>query len=190
MNTPAHLLFGAAAFGDPGKRHTTIAALIGALAPDLSLYLMAGVALVILQIPPRVVFDELYFSDAWQQVFAIDNSLPIWGAGLALGLWLRLPWVVALCGAAMLHLLTDLALHHDDGRRHFWPLSDWIFQSPVSYWDRRHGAEWVGPLEGLLCLGMLLILWRRYQNWWWRGLFVGLMELEAAASVPFLLMAL
>ena len=73
MNTPAHLIFGVAAFGDPMLRRTTLAAVLGALAPELSLYIMAGVSLVILQIPPNVVFDELYFSDAWQTVFAVDN---------------------------------------------------------------------------------------------------------------------
>lgn len=165
MNTPAHLLLGAAAFGDPERRHTTTAAIIGALAPDLSLYLMAGVALIVLQIPPQVVFDELYFSDAWQHVFAIDNSVFVWGAVLAFGLWRRTPWIVALGGAALIHLVTDFALHHDDGRPHFWPLSNWIFESPVSYWDSRNGARIVAPLESLLAAACYVVLWRRYETW-------------------------
>ncbi len=189
MNTPAHLLLGSAAFGDPGRRFTTVAALIGALAPDLSLYMMAGVSLVILQIPPQVVFDQLYFSDAWQQVFAIDNSIIFWGIGLGFGLWLRVPWVVAFTGAALLHLLTDFALHHDDARQHFWPVSSWVFESPLSYWDSRHGARWVAPLEGGMCLLVLVVLWRRYKHWRWRAFFIALMGLEAITTVPFLLMA-
>ena len=39
MNTPAHLLFGVAAFGKPDRRGVTAAALGGSLIPDLSLYL-------------------------------------------------------------------------------------------------------------------------------------------------------
>lgn len=184
MNTPAHLLFGAAAFADPARRNTALAALVGALAPDLSLYLMASVSLFILQIPPHIVFDQLYFSPAWQQVFAVDNSFVLWGAGLAIGLWTRKAWVVAFCAAALLHLLADFSLHHDDARRHFWPLSDWRFESPFSYWDRRHGASWLAPLEGALCVVMLVILCRRYCTWPIRCLFFGLMALELIAVAP------
>ena len=79
MNTPAHLLLGAAAMARTGDRRIILAAFAGAMLPDLSLYLLAGGALYIFAIPPRVVFDELYFSPAWQTVFAIDNSFLVWG---------------------------------------------------------------------------------------------------------------
>ncbi len=184
MNTPAHLLFGAAAFADPDRRNTTTAALVGALAPDLSLYLMVGVSLVILQIPPQVVFDQLYFSDAWQQVFSIDNSFFVWGAGFAFGVWLKRAWLIAFCGAALLHLITDFALHHDDARMHFWPVSDWRFESPFSYWDRRHGAGWISPMEGLLSIGMFVLLWRRFRDWRPRAMFTFIVTLEVWAMLP------
>ncbi len=178
MNTPAHLIFGVAAFGDPGRRHTTLAAVIGSLAPDLSLYLMAGVSLVILQIPPQVVFDELYFSDAWQTVFAIDNSFLVWGAILALGVWRRSAVIVAFAGAALLHIGLDFPLHHDDGRPHFWPVSSWVFESPFSYWDRRQGASFIAPLEGAICLGLTVLIWRRYTSWVQRAIWTLVLALE------------
>lgn len=178
MNTPAHLLLGAALFGDPERRRTTGAALLGALAPDLSLYLMAGVALIVLQIPPAVVFDELYFSDAWQTVFAIDNSFFVWGLLLALAVWARRPALIAFAGAALLHLLLDFPLHHDDGRPHFWPVSDWVFESPVSYWDSRRGAAAIAPIEGLLAAGAFAVLWRRYEGVAARAGFAVLLLLE------------
>ncbi|MBC6436702.1 MAG: cobalamin biosynthesis protein CobQ [Rhodobacteraceae bacterium] len=165
MNTPAHLLLGAALFARPGRRGTTPAALLGALVPDMSLYLMAGTALFLLQIPPQVVFDELYFSDSWQTVFAIDNSIFLWGAVFAFGLWRRVPWVMAFAGAGLIHLATDFALHHDDGRPHFWPLTMWVFESPLSYWDSRQGAWLVAPLEGLLAALCLGLLWWRFTHW-------------------------
>ena len=89
MNTPAHLLIGAAVFGRPATSRILGSALIGAMLPDLSLYLMAGVSLILLKIPPETVFGELYFSDAWQMVFAIDNSFLIWLGLLALAIWRR-----------------------------------------------------------------------------------------------------
>ena len=165
MNTPAHLLLGAAVMGRGGTKPLIWAAFLGALLPDLSLYLMAGVALHLQGIPGHVVFGELYYSDLWQTVFAIDNSFIVWGAFLALALWLRAGWAVALTGAALLHLMFDLPLHHDDGRAHFWPLSRWVFESPVSYWDVRHGAAWVAPLEALLSTFATISLWLRRPGW-------------------------
>lgn len=162
MNTPAHLLFGVAAFGKPGRPGVTAAAFAGSLLPDLSLYVLAGTSLFILGIDPQVVFSELYFSPSWQAIFSIDNSAVLWGAGLLLALFLQKPWAIALCGAALLHISLDFLLHHDDGRPHFWPLSDWVFQSPVSYWDPAHFGRIVGPIELILSLMAAVFIWRRW----------------------------
>ena len=161
MNTPAHLLLGAAVFGRRGHRSLIWAAMAGAILPDLSLYLLAGVSLFVLRIDPRVVFDELYFSDLWQSIFAVDNSFLVWGLLLGLALWRRSDWTIALTSAALLHLVFDFPLHHDDGRPHFWPLSDWVFESPVSYWDRGHHANWVGPVAAGVSVICAALIWRR-----------------------------
>lgn len=161
MNTPAHLLIGAAVMGRKSARPVVWAAIAGALLPDLSLYLLAGGALYILGIAPQVVFDELYFSDSWQTIFAIDNSFLIWGGLFAMALWRGVPWAIALTGAALLHLCFDFPLHHDDGRAHFWPLTGWIFESPLSYWDRDHGAMWLAPVEAIAASLAAITLWQR-----------------------------
>lgn len=162
MNTPAHLIFGAAAFARPGAWRVTAAALAGSFLPDASLYGMAGWHLLILDTDPQVVFRQLYFSPEWMRVFSVDNSMLIWGALLGFGLWLRRDWLVAFTGAGLLHLAFDLPLHAGDGRPHFWPVTSWIFDSPFSYWDRSHGASVIGPLETLICLALLVVLWRRF----------------------------
>lgn len=158
MNTPAHIILGAAAFGR--ERATVWGAVIGGVLPDLSLYVLAGTSLVILGIPGDVVFGELYYSTAWQTVFAIDNSFLVWGALLAGALFWRKPWAIALASAALLHLALDFPLHHDDGRAHFWPISGWVFESPWSYWDKWHGAQFVAPVEAALCCLALIVLIR------------------------------
>ncbi len=178
MNTPAHLIFGAAVFGRKTPKRTLLAACLGGLVPDLSLYVMAGVALVVLQIPPQVVFDELYFSDTWQTVFAIDNSFVLWGVLLAVAMWRKSAVGLAFAGAALLHVALDFPLHHDDGRPHFWPLSSWVFESPLSYWDRRHGAGWIAPLEGAVCLILVIVLWRRFVSWPQRAFWTAVLALE------------
>lgn len=185
MNTPAHLIFGLAAFGKADAPKVSAAALAGALIPDLSLYLLATWHLFVLGTDPNVVFGELYFSDAWQGIFRIDNSMVLWGIGLGVAMAARSAWAFALCGAALLHLGLDFLMHHDDGRAHFWPLSDWIFQSPVSYWDPRHYGSLVGPIEiavSLVCFG---VLWRRYVGKAMRGLIAILALAEAAPIIIF-----
>jgi len=142
----------------------TLGAILGAAAPDISLYFMAGTALFLMDVPPNVVFDDYYFSDAWQRVFAVDNSFVVWGLALFIALALRRPALVAFTGAALLHLAFDFPLHHDDARPHFWPVTDWVFESPISYWDRGHYAGIVGPLEAAMCAGLCVVLWRRFEG--------------------------
>ncbi|AXX98906.1 cobalamin biosynthesis protein CobQ [Profundibacter amoris] len=162
------MLLGAAVFGRANHARITAAALLGGLAPDISLYVMAGWALFVQNIPPDVVFGQYYFSREWMQVFAYDNSFILWGALLGFGLWRRKPLVIAFAGAAILHLVTDFLLHHDDARPHFWPLSDWVFQSPVSYWDSRYYGRIIAPLELLMDFILCFILWQRHRGRWAR----------------------
>jgi hypothetical protein len=185
MNTPAHLIFGLTAFGRPGRPGVTGAALAGGLIPDLSLYILAGTHLLVLGTEPRVVFGELYFSQAWQSIFRVDNSFILWGIGLALALMAKAPWAIALTGAALLHLTLDFGFHHDDGRAHFWPVTNWIFQSPFSYWDNRHFGGIVGPAEVIAALICAVFLWRRFKGWGMRGLIVLLALAEAVPGIVF-----
>jgi len=158
MNTPAHLLLGAALFSKRDNTRLLTGALLGGLLPDLSLYVMAGVSIFILGITPNVVFSELYFSDSWQLVFSIDNSFLIWAVALAAAWYFKSPFFIALTSAALLHLACDFPLHNDDARLHFWPLTDWRFESPLSYWDSQHHAGIVAPLEGAAVAAALLYL--------------------------------
>ena len=182
MNTPAHLLLGAAVFGKPDKARVTTAALLGALAPDLSLYVMVAVSIWAMGIPAEVVFRELYYSDAWQSVFAVDNSFIVWGIGLALAIWAKRPAWIAFAGAALLHIALDFPLHTHDARQHFWPVSDWVFESPVSYWDSSAHANIVGPVALMLSFGCAAYIWSRFQGLVIRGLAAALALMELFSS--------
>ncbi|MBM1221628.1 cobalamin biosynthesis protein CobQ [Ponticoccus sp. SC2-23] len=179
MNTPAHLIFGMTAFGKAGQKGLTAAAFAGALIPDLSLYILAGSHLLVLGTAPDVVFGQLYYSQTWQSIFRIDNSILLWGIALMGAILARAPIAVAFCGAGLLHLGLDMPFHHDDGRAHFWPLTDWVFQSPVSYWDRDHYGLWVGGIEIAAALACCVVLWRRFVALAWRALIIVLAFVEA-----------
>ncbi len=182
MNTPAHLLFGLAVFGRADRPKVTAAAVAGAFAPDASLYIMTGVSIWGLGIPAERVFRELYYSDAWQLVFAIDNSFILWGIAFLLALRARALWAVAFTGAALLHLAFDFPLHTHDARAHFWPITMWRFEGPISYWDHGAHAGIVGPIVAAMCLGATLYVWRAHQSLWPKLLAVLLLAGEFASS--------
>lgn len=182
MNTPAHLLIGAAAFGKAGRTGTFTAAFLGAAAPDLSLYVMVSVSIWLLNIPPEVVFRELYYSETWQSVFAVDNSFILWGVGLTVAFWRKSSVFIAFTGAALLHLALDFPLHTHDARQHFWPLTDWVFESPVSYWDNNAHAGIVGPVALSLAGGAVVVIWRATTHLGIRLLAGALFLMELASS--------
>jgi hypothetical protein len=189
MNTPAHLIVGVVACGRRGDARVTLAAFLGALVPDVSLYVMTGWSLFVRAVPAKVVFGELYFSERWQSVFAIDNSFPLWTAGLTIALVMQSRLAVAFTGAGLLHLVADFFLHHDDARRMFWPVTNWVFHSPVSYWDPRYHGNIVAPIEVTLSLLLCIVLWRRAATTRGRALVAALALAEAlptllAAIVP------
>ena len=182
MNSPAHLIFATAAFSRKDVKGSFAAALLGGFAPDVSLYAMVAVSLFVLDVPAETVFREYYYSDAWQQVFAVDNSFILWGALLGLALFRRWRLVVIFASAGLLHLALDFPLHTHDARMHFWPLSDWVFHSPFSYWDTRAGADVFGPIEVGLSIVLSGVLIRRFRQWSIRCCVVVLLVLELASS--------
>jgi hypothetical protein len=188
LNTPAHLIFGAVACGDPQKRAITAAAIFGALVPDLSLYLLAGWELQVKGTAPEVVFGQMYFSDAWQSVFRIDNSFVLWGIALVIGVMAKSRIAIALCGAALLHLAFDFPLHNDDARAHFWPVTNWTFHSPVSYWDPAHHGRIVGFIEIAMVWGVCVYGWRKFHGRLMRGFILAMAVMETAPLIMFSVM--
>jgi len=185
VNTPAHLIFGTAAFGKPGNARVTIAAVLGSLAPDISLYVMVSWSIFVAGINPNVVFGEYYYSSTWQQVFAVDNSFVLWGLGLGLAMGARRPAFIAFASAGLLHLAFNFPVHNHDARMHFWPLSDWVFVSPISYWERLFHAGIVSPIELMLALGFVGVLFYRFRRISSRALIIIAAALEILATRAF-----
>ena len=192
-------------------RAVALALALGALLPDASLFVMWGQA-KLAGVPESVIWTELYYSDFWQTVGAMTNSAPLFVllAALGRGAGGRLagarpedaradagaskprlvPSIALAVGvAALLHVATDLPLHHDDGHPHFWPLSDWIYASPVSYWDpAHHGTAW-SLIEAALAALLIVLLWRRSRAWWAKAL-LALAGLSYAGVVAYFTAAL
>ena len=181
VNTPAHIILAMAALGKPDRKKITLWAAFGGLAPDLSLFALVGTSLFVLDIPSERVFGELFFSESWQRVFAYDNSFILWGIVAAAALWSRRQSFIVFAAGAYLHLIFDFLLHHDDARRQFWPLTNWVFRSPFSYWDPAFYGNIINPIEVAGSLVLVAYMLWRFQSWTVRGLalILGLLELSS-----------
>jgi membrane-bound metal-dependent hydrolase YbcI (DUF457 family) len=196
MNTQTHILLGAALLARPGRPLRNVAAIAGGLVPDLSIFVMWASA-KLSGTPETVIWRDMYWRPEWQSAAAVTNSLPLYLAlaiaATGLGARLKPPtqtagaradpfgpgggldWRVAILAfslAAMVHVATDFPVHVFDGHPAFWPFSDWIFQSPVSYWDRRYYGNYVSLIELALAVGLIAILWRRFSSPAIRGILV------------------
>ncbi len=116
---------------------------------------------------------------------AISNAVPLWAALLVVGLVLRKPWVWAFAGAGLLHLALDFPVHHDDAHKHLWPLTNWRFHSPLSYWDPAHYGHIVSLVEIALGATCIVILWRRFLSIPIRTLLATALLAYAAVPVYF-----
>jgi len=117
------------------------------------------------------MWRELYFEAPMQNLIAYFNSIPIYAA-LALSGYGALLLFFAL--AALIHMATDLPVHSHDAYRHFWPISDWRFYSPISYYESDHHAGWVMVVELAIWIISSLVLWKRFPQRWVKVVLIGL----------------
>lgn len=172
MNTPAHILISIASLtrgrsaqaGKVNQSSYLWPATIGATLPDAPMFAFYAIEKLIVGSTEREIWTTRYFLPGWQDFFDVFNSVPICLIALSIALALRRTWVVVLCVSMLLHFAFDLPLHHDDGHRHFWPLTDWRFASPVSYWDTKHFGIWAAGSEFAISVVCFVIAFRRHTN--------------------------
>ncbi len=185
MNTPAHAVLNLLVLGRPGQAAATGAVAVGALLPDAPMLFFYAVE-KLRGVPEAVIWSEHYFAQGWQDFFDVFNSFPLIGLGLlAAGLAHR-PVLALFFSSMLLHGLCDLAVHVDDAHRHLWPLSEWRFESPVSYWDPRFYGRTFGMLElALVGMGSVALWWRHPE----RGVRIGVASI-AVLYVSFIAYAI
>ena len=179
MNTPAHVALNALVLGRGRFQPHWLAITAGALLPDLPMVGFYLIERIGRGTPERVIWGELYFDPGWQSFFDAFNSLPLialagffaWRTGATAAL--------AFLSSMALHCLADLPLHREDAHAHFWPLTNWRFLSPISYWDPRHGGAVFLAFELGLLVAAPFVLRGRSRAWGWVG------GVTLAASVLF-----
>ncbi|MGB3614659.1 MAG: hypothetical protein WBA10_12770 [Elainellaceae cyanobacterium] len=164
MNTPAHVVLNLLCIGRQDKTAVLMPVILGGLLPDLPMFAFYGIE-KLKGTPEQVIWRQAYYLPEWQNFIDLFNSIPLVLLGLGLALWLGSRSSILLFVSMLLHIAGDLPLHHDDGHRHFFPLSNWRFESPVSYWDPNHYGGVFGVMEILAVVASCLLLLRYYRSW-------------------------
>ena len=170
MLSSTHPLLALALLSKRGDKKRNWAVGLGSIIPDAAIYLWAPYQRFVNGVSGETLWRELYFAEPMQNLIAYFNSIPIYGILAVTGFaardktWGKLTLFFAL--AALIHIATDLPVHNHDAYRHFWPLSDWRFISPFSYYEREHHAAWVSLIEAVIALISIIVLWRRFPKLW------------------------
>ncbi|MEO0756344.1 MAG: hypothetical protein AAFY78_05660 [Cyanobacteria bacterium J06648_16] len=180
MNTPTHAILNLAILGRKSRPEWNSPIIWGGLIPDLAMFVFFGWATVGTDMNSAQIWGEAYYAPFWQNLFDLWNSIPLALVGIGVGLWLRRRRrfsaigvsLILCCASVMLHCLVDLPIHAEDAHRHFWPLSNYRFESPVSYWDPAKGGQVFALFEMLLALGLSVYVFRWLRSRLTQGLLI------------------
>ena len=164
MNTPAHVVLSLLCMGRSDRRPTLKPLILGALLPDAPMVVFFMVERFIFNRSQDYIWGTAYFLPHWQNFIDAFNSIPIMLIGLGISVWQKSLFGKLFFLSMLLHVAGDLPLHHDDGHSHFFPLTDWKFVSPVSYWDVNHHGGIVAVLEVLFVIAASGMLIRNYSS--------------------------
>ena len=157
MITPSHIIYSwaTAKYTEEIPNKLRVLAIItGGFLPDIPTYIFFVVHTFILGTAQSLMWDTLYFDSAWTPFITLSHSLLLWPILLLLAKVLKQKILFWISASAFAHSVLDFFVHHDDAYRHFWPLSDWKFLSPVSYYDPNH----FGTLFGLVDFAVVILL--------------------------------
>ena len=154
------MLVSIATLGRRGDGRRNTAAALGAILPDVPLFVLFVAARFAMGQPSSEIWTRTYFEPGWQLAVDVAHSVPLALAGLALARWRGHAAWQALFGSMLLHSALDLPVHTDDAHRHFLPVTSWRFHSPVSYWDPRDYGRQVALAEITAALALSVRVFR------------------------------
>jgi hypothetical protein len=160
MNTPSHAIINMALVGtileNQGLPSPNLWIALGSIFPDIPIFVFYFWAKAIARLPEAQIWSEAYYAPVVQNIVSLCHSIPLAVMGLLIAVIYRSRLGQIFCISLILHSLGDLPVHNDDAHRHFFPLSNYRFISPISYWDPRHYGKVVSFLE--ICLVFLASL--------------------------------
>ncbi|ERN41641.1 hypothetical protein KR51_00018690 [Rubidibacter lacunae KORDI 51-2] len=151
MNTPSHFVLNLVLLGRVAAPSANGAIALGAILPDVPIFVFYAAA-KLRGLPESEIWSTAYYEPFWQTLVAIGHSLPLALLGLMTSRAYGWHAGTFVCLSLICHSLLDLPVHNSDAHRHFFPLNDYRFISPVSYWDPNHYGHIAAPVELLLVL--------------------------------------
>ena len=165
MITHSHAILNIALLSKRHKPFLHFSAFLGAVLPDVPMFVFFIVESMIRKTPQRELWGSRYFMEAWQNFFDLFNAVPLILIMLGVGYYLlNSDRITVFAWSMLIHCGFDFMTHHDDGHHHFFPLSDFVFESPISYWDRDHYGGIVAPIERLVTLVASIYLFPRLKT--------------------------
>lgn len=172
MNTPSHYIVNLAILGKKFSPQANLAIGIGAILPDVPIFIFYFVAKFIHKMPDSQIWSEAYYQPFWQNIIALFHSFPMALIGLiACWYWGWKPGAI-LFGSMILHSCFDLPVHNDDAHRHLYPFSNYRFISPISYWDPRHYGKIVALVELISVLILTPLVFGFLRSWTTKSLVI------------------
>jgi len=155
MHTPGHVILNLTALGSVFGHEGAIIA--GAMIPDLPI-----VALFLFErsrgTPTDVIWSVCYQRKHWLAIIHGAHSIPLALLGILAGALVHEPALILFFVSVLTHAFCDFPLHAIDAHRHFFPVSEYRFISPISYWDVRYHGRTVARIEALLVLACSVFL--------------------------------
>ena len=189
MLTQSHIAIGLLIAAKSGRRAAITGAILGGIAPDISMLPMMLVSSLMLGQSMEQIWSVTYYSAPWWTIDQISNSAPLYAVFAAVSALLvrrsdhwAPRFMLAFSLTALLHVGFDLLTHASDGHIHFWPLTDFVFASPVSYWESEHHGRLFGFVEAFAGLIAVVVLWRMYRGWVVRT-FCGILALMSGLGL-------
>jgi hypothetical protein len=182
MTTPVHVIYNLALLGSGREKSPREMWAIGtgAFAPDVFVFVFFLYTNFLTALSFETIWSDLYFNSFWNVFFTLGHSfilLPILGLG---AYYLGRKAIALFFGNAFFHAILDFFTHAEDAYAHFYPLSSWKFQSPISYWDPQYYGEYVGLASTVVAL------YGRVEKRFWKIIIVGAGVVLAALSIfPF-----
>ena len=171
MRTFSHAIV-AATIGKKAEigRGSLLAFIVGSVLPDAPIGVLTLLAIV--NTPDMssamTYMDRAYTSSPlWIALHNTPHSFVVMGLLSVLGYvlirkrWGR--WLLWYAAGATLHIVIDIATHAGDGPMFLYPLSDYRFDSPVSYWDPAYYGRAFTAFEYLLDAILLAYLFISYR---------------------------
>lgn len=184
MNTPGHAVVNLLLLGKRDRPNLFAPIALGSIVPDLPMLLFYFHQKVWLATPEHTIWSESYYLAGWQAFFDLVHSLPLIALAGLVAYAAKSPRVVAFLASMMMHAVCDLLLHRNDAHRHFFPLSEWRFVSPVSYWDPRYYGGVVSSVEVLVVVVGASWLFKQYPGKGARG-FLGFILASYALYITY-----